>query len=81
MPACDQFFSAGVLRIGGTVESGAAQGLCRRAVEPMVPTGLSPAWIGQRPPPAAQPSTPVTRTTRVRAVPRCCIRDTTSCPT
>src|SRR5258708_910609 len=49
------------------------------AVEPMVPTGLAPARI-TAPGSGEKPSRTI-RTVRVRAVPRCCIRDTTSWPT
>src|SRR5207342_1439684 len=49
------------------------------AVEPMVPTTLSPASTGM--PASGEKSSSVTLIVRVRAVPRCCIRDTTSCPT
>src|SRR3989440_7794549 len=48
-------------------------------VEPMVPTGLSPARMAV-PGSGAKPSRTIF-TVRVRAVPRCCIRDITSCPT
>src|ERR1700722_18982165 len=49
------------------------------AADPMVPTDLSPASM-VAPGSGAGPSRMI-RTVRVRAVPRCCIRDTTSCPT
>src|SRR3984957_7501185 len=49
------------------------------ADEPMVPSDLSPARMAS-PGAGAGPSR-TTRTVRVRAVPRCCIRDTTSWPT
>src|ERR1700731_3996103 len=52
-----------------------ARPLCP-AVEPMVPTGLSPATIAV--PGSGEKSSRTMRTVRVRAVPRCCIRDTTS---
>src|SRR5580704_2657263 len=48
-------------------------------VEPMVPTGLSPAR--KVVPASGGALSSVTRTVRVRAVPRCCIRETTSWPT
>ena len=49
------------------------------AVEPMVPTGLSPARIAV--PGSGDGPSRMMRIVRVRAVPRCCIRETTSCPT
>src|SRR5262245_5721775 len=52
---------------------------CLPAVEPMVPTCLSPARIGW--PGSGEKSSRMIFTVRVRAVPRCCIRDTTSWPT
>src|SRR5450631_2988061 len=49
------------------------------AVEPMVPTDLSPARIAA--PGSGDGPSRIIRIVRVRAVPRCCIRDTTSWPT
>src|SRR5450631_138452 len=49
------------------------------AVEPMVPTDLSPARMAA--PGSGDALSRMTRIVRVRAVPRCCIRDTTSWPT
>src|SRR6266851_2068372 len=46
------------------------------AVEPMVPTDLSPARMAA--PGSGDALSRMTRIVRVRAVPRCCIRDTTS---
>src|SRR5258705_10468913 len=49
------------------------------AVEPSVPTGLSAAKIVV--PGSGEKFSSRIRTVRVGAVPRCCIRETTSCPT
>jgi len=68
--------NSGGKRVSGTIHPDQRETIVGLPVEPMVPTGLSPARTAA--PGSGDGPSRMTLTVRVRAVPRCCIRDTTS---